>query len=113
MNERLLDNSGYPTEEYLQFIRDYKGDTMPIMDFVKLICETWYYGSMGYRLTRKHKGTRRLELHTLGWSGNEDIIRAIIGNIYLTNCLMSYNMWRVGGHYYFEIREEVTENGVL
>lgn len=100
----ILDNSGYPSEEYLQFIRDYKGDTMPIMDFVKLICDNWNY--RGYRLTRKYKGTRRLELHTLGWSGNEDVIRAIMGNVFLTSCLMSYIMWKAGGHFYFEIREK-------
>lgn len=105
MNETIgyLDSEGYPTDEFLQFIKSFGENTMPIMDFVELVCENWHHGNYGYKLHKKYKGKRKFELHTLGWSGNEEIIRDIIGNIYLTHFYMKYYQWRTGGHYYFEI----------
>lgn len=99
----LLDDEGYPSDDYLKFIRDFKENTMPIMDFIQMICENWNHGSMGYHLSRKYKGKYKFELHTLGWSGNEEIIREITNNIYLTHFYMKYYQWRTGGHYYFEV----------
>ena len=96
-----LDNEGYPTDEYLQMIQDYKPEVIPIMDMVNIICENWYYEWV--KLGRKYGGVRKLELHTAGWSGNEEIIRTILSNIYLTHFKMTYRKWITGGHYYFEI----------
>jgi len=98
-----LDINGYPTDEFLDFIRNYTPDTMPIMDFVGILCEGWYFDKWGYKLHRKYAGKRKLELHTGGWSGNEDTIAAVLSNIYLTNFKMQHVKWVVGGHYYFEI----------
>jgi len=100
----LMDEEGYPTEEYLQFIREYTNGTMPIMNMINIICENWYYENWGYKLHRKYKGIRKFELHTGGWSGNEEIIREIINNIWLTHFKLKYVSWQTGGHYYFEIR---------
>ena len=76
---------------------------MPILDFVKIICNNWHHGDMGWTLSKKYKNKCKLELHTLGWSGNEEVINEIIENIYLTYGLMKYYQWNIGGHYYFEI----------
>lgn len=99
-----LDNDGYPTDEYLQFIRDYTHKTMPILDMVDIICDNWYFGDWGYKLHRKYAGKRKFELHTGGWSGNEEIIEAIKSNIFLTHFKMRYVKWYTGGHHYFEIK---------
>ena len=99
-----LDNEGYPTDEYLKFIKDYTPEVMPIMSMVNIICDNWYYQDWGVKMGRKYKGTIKLELHTAGWSGNEDIIHAILKNIYLTHFKMLYKKWITGGHYYFEIK---------
>jgi hypothetical protein len=99
-----LDDEGYPTEEFLDFIKDYTDKTMPILDFLEILCDGWYYDSWGFVLHRKYKGKRKLELHTGGWSGNEDTISVILGNIYLTHFKMRYVKWTTGGHYYFEIK---------
>ena len=99
----LLDEEGYPTEEYLQFIRDYTNETMPIMDFVEILQDGWHFSDWGFKLHRKYAGKRKLELHTGGWSGNEEIISAIVNNVYLTSFKMKYKKWHTGGHYYFEI----------
>ena len=100
----LLDDDGYPTEEYLKFITDFTHETMPIIDFVLgVLQDGWYFGDWGFKLGRKYKGIRKLELHTGGWSGNEDVIHAIINNFWLTHFKMKYVKWCTGGHYYFEI----------
>ena len=101
----LLDKGGYPTEEYLEFIWTYTPDVMSIMDFLDILSNGWYFDNWGFKLHRKYAGKRKLELHTGGWSGNEDIIAAILNNFYLTHFHMQYVKWLVGGHYYFEIQE--------
>ena len=100
-----MDDGGYPTEEFLDFIKQYEPDeSLPVMDFIeKVISTAWMH--RGFKLHRKYRGIRKLELHTGGWSGNEETIGAITSNIYLTHFKMKYVMWRTGGHYYFEIRE--------
>lgn len=99
----ILDNEGYPTCQFLDFIRNYTHETMPILNFIEILCEEWYYGDWGYKLHRKYSGKRKFELHTGGWSGNEDTISALISNICLTHFKMKYVRWETGGHYYFEI----------
>jgi hypothetical protein len=101
----LLDDEGYPTEEWLQFIKTYKPDeSLPLLTFVKkVLVDGWYMSDWGFVLHRKYKGIHKLELHTGGWSGNEETIAAITSNMWLTHFQMRYVMWRTGGHYYFEL----------
>ena len=99
-----LDSEGYPTPEFLKFIREYTNETMPIMEFVELLRHGWYHGEPYFTLHRKYKGKHKLELHTGGWSGNEETIREILGNIHLTHFRMQYVYWERGGHYYFEVK---------
>ncbi len=102
----LLDEEGYPTDEWLEFIRNYTPDKMPILVFIDTLADGWHFGDWGFRLYRRYRGRRRLELHTGGWSGNEEIIEAIKGNMYLTHFKMRHVKWRIGGHYYFEIYDD-------
>ena len=105
--EYLLDEDGYPTDEYLEFIKNYTNETMPIMDFVlKVLKVGWYFSDYGFILGRKYRGIRKLELHTCGWSGNEEIIWTIKRNMYLIHFQMRYVSWRTGGHFYFEVESE-------
>lgn len=99
----LLDVHGYPTEEWLDYIKNIKPLTyQEVIDFVNLLIhEGWYYNA-GV-LHRKYRNIQKLELHTCGWSGNEEIIEALLSNIHLTHFRMSYVQWNRGGHYYFEI----------
>lgn len=103
----FLDNQGYPTEEFLQFIKDYKPDnSLPILKFIKdILFKSWWMSDCCFKLHRKYKSIQKLELHTGGWSGNEELINAIKANIYLTHFKMQYVMWKTGGHYYFEITD--------
>jgi hypothetical protein len=98
------DELGYPTQELLDRIKNYTYEEMSALDFmVNVIKPCWMYDDWGFVLRKKYKGVRRLELHTGGWSGNEMIVNAILTNMWLTHFQMRYVMWRVGGHFYFEI----------
>jgi len=104
----LLDEEGYPTEDFLNYIKSYNPfdkEHLPIMEFVEVLERGWHFSDWGFKLHRKYRGKRKLELHTGGWSGNEETIRVIKENVYLSHFKMKYVMWRVGGHHYFEIEE--------
>ena len=101
----FLDVDGYPTDELLQYVRNYRPDeNLPVLRFVEtVLVPCWWPPDCGLKLHRQYKGKRKLELHTGGWSGNEDIVEAIKSNIFLTKFNMKYMAWTTGGHYYFEI----------
>jgi hypothetical protein len=101
----LIDDYGYPTQEWLQYIKQYSPDyDIPILEFAQIMAISgWWMPDWGVVVHKKYKGKYKFELHTGGWSGNEDIIDAIKSNIYLTHFSMNYVMWKIGGHYYFEI----------
>jgi len=102
--EILLDNDGYPSDEWIEFIKNYTADTMPIMEFVNgYLVDGWHFSDWGFSLGGKYRGKRKLQLHTGGWSGNEEIIAALLDNFYLRHGKMRYVKWVTGGHYYFEI----------
>lgn len=76
--ENLLDDEGYPTEEIIEFITKYEPNE-DIEDFAELIRSIWWCKGWGFRKYR-YKGRTKLELHTGGWSGNEEIMSAIESN---------------------------------
>lgn len=105
---KLLYSNGQPTEEWLKYINEFNPNyDIDVVSFVKEVLPNgWHNGCV--KVGKKHKGITKVELHTYGWSGNEDVIRAILSNIYFTAFCMKYVMWRSGGHYYFEITDKNT-----
>lgn len=104
---RHIYEEGYSTQELLDIIRNYNpSENMNIVEFLMThILPYWWGGDGQYKLHRKYNGVQKLVLHTGGWSGNEDIVGAILSNIYLTHFSMTYVMWKAGGHFYFEIKD--------
>ena len=111
MNEtELLDEDGYPTEGALNIIRTWNVvENEPfseLMDFIKSI---WWQPDYGwYEKEEPHelwpeKIMKRWYISTGGWSGNEDIIRAMQENDLL--CTLNWVQSRRGGHYIFEERQ--------
>lgn len=115
------DDGHYPTDEALDYIKNwcsygvinedgsselkfgkYFGDMKQTMNLLSFIKELWWYPDMGIDYK---KG--KLELHTLGWSGNESIINV------LKNSSLWLIYWRkthTGGHYYFDITRDGKED---
>ena len=95
-----LDHDGYPTEEALGLIENYDMITndytfVPLIEFIR---EIWHWDSY-FKLTGKR--VLKLQLHTGGWSGNEEIVAALMKTpIFWSLCWVKSER---GGHYYFEI----------
>lgn len=88
----------YPTIEQLQIVRNFplnkRADYINLAYYLK---DLWHWEEM---VVIKGKNVVKVELHTGGWSGNEDII----------SVLKETNFWMFwwqkserGGHYYFTI----------
>ncbi len=90
----------YPTEADLNQIKALGGHYYRVPDIpglVEMLKEVWHFEDYV-----KHEGSR-LELHTGGWSGNEDIIEALQDSMFWVLCWQKSER---GGHYYFELRGE-------
>jgi len=99
--ENFFDNEGYPTGEILIWIKNFDPEKTDWNDFIKVLENIWWGAGWGFVFKRKYKNKRTLELHTGGWSGNEDIIRALRSNIFFFP--MTWQKTYVGGHFYFSI----------
>jgi hypothetical protein len=95
-----MDDTRYPTEEELSTIENYDVVKDGVFGLLELVNSLWVFPD--YYIV-KGKNVLKVELHTGGWSGNEDIIGALMNNtMFWTLC------WEKsvrGGHYYFTIRE--------
>lgn len=91
----ILDASGYPTEETLTEIQYWpvktSEDWIQLMGFIKSI---WRYADFGYW----EEDENYFKIATGGWSGNEDIIRALSLNTWWD---IKWELSRKGGAYEF------------
>lgn len=100
----------YPTEESIVFVRGYRFDydRIDLFDFIKSI---WWTPEMLWDeedgVDQFGHAIRTYRISTGGWSGNEDIIRALEKNLYAWHT--TWVQSRRGGHYIFEVHLEQTE----
>ena len=88
----------YPSEQELKQITEWSPeDPKGLIEFLK---DNWHWPS--YITAEEKDDTIFLELHTGGWSGNEDIVVALEKNMF-------WSLWWMrserGGHYWFEVRK--------
>jgi hypothetical protein len=106
MQEQLLDADGYPTEAALSVVKLWPWqDKKGWFDFIKQIWWSTEYGwneGESIELSFSIDKLPYYELSTLGWSGNEAIIRAMQENTHLWDFVW-YSSY-VGGHYTFRLR---------
>lgn len=99
-----MDSEGYPEQHELNKIEQWDcNDVFSLLDYIKV---RWNYADSGGFKTEwgndmQTSPVLHLELHTIGGSGNEDIIEALLNNKMFN--MMWYAKWERGGHYYFEI----------
>ena len=97
-----LDEDGYPTEEALDKIEKWHYNDP--RGWFKFIENIWHLTSWGWSKGYNIDGNYLYNISTAGWSGNEDIIRAMQKNKILWS-----DTWvqsRRGGHYIFEVKDE-------
>ena len=110
--EQLHDEHGYPTNDALDYIKNWglqcrqlekpkqgeffgKGKHEELISYIK---DLWWYGDDGVVYE-----DGLLELHTMGWSGNEEIIAELKDtDLWLTK----FQAKSAGGHYFFKIDAE-------
>lgn len=95
-NREYLDVDGYPTEDALKEIREFnKVDHESMCEFIDFLKSIWWAADWGFIINGKI-----LELHTGGWSGNEDIISELTKS---SLWILFWQSSRRGGHYLFEL----------
>lgn len=105
--DSVRDSDGYPTEAGLNQIKIYSGDfytensKMDIEKLIELLQELWHFSDYLIR------DGAELELHTGGWSGNEDVISALQPSLFW---MLFWRKSERGGHYYFEL--PITKEGI-
>ena len=105
-----LDSDGYPTEAALERIKkwDFKDNSGPV-DLLEFVRSIWWSADWGFRGPERTTGpirgkVLRFRLSTGGWSGNESIIGAMLGNAVFW--LMCWQQSRRGGHFVFDVPDK-------
>lgn len=104
-DKEILDDEGYPTQEYLDWLSEWEAsidNKDRIKEIIESLGDSWRYGDWGFIVHRPYSGKIKIELHTGGWSGNEDIIRALQNNFHFWS--FHWRKHTTGGHYYFEFK---------
>ena len=89
----------YPSKRDLADVKrlaDTSGKVAELVGFIKLL---WKYSKQGVFYHPRFKKFN-FELHTIGWSGNEEIISALKGTMFW---ILYWRRSDCGGHYYFNI----------
>ncbi len=95
----MLDKDNYPDEDSLREIAKWDILEKGVQGLLDLVEENTHFGDWSFDI--KGKQVLRLEYHTGGWSGNEDVISALKENLLFFP--MFWKKTEAGGHYYFRI----------
>jgi hypothetical protein len=89
----VIDIDGYPTEETVEFLENWKNfkDAKEAMDFALKVLEKMHCATI-------KRENNYIYIATGGWSGCEDIIRAMNKNIWFSHLLIA--SLSGGGYYY-------------
>jgi len=98
----MLDENGYPDEESLKKIRDWDILKDGVSGLLDLVEENTQWADR--QIERRGKRVIYYSYHTGGWSGNEDVIHALKGNLFFW--ALYWVKTERGGHYYFEIKDD-------
>ena len=100
------DNEGYPTDESLKKLKEILNSENikeACNAFYKALKENFYHDCCGLTKVEVRGDVIDVwEYHTLGWSGNEDIIN-VLAQSWLWGMLLE--RYDSGGHYYFKVEK--------
>jgi len=104
LKKDMMDEDGYPTIDALEIVKLWHwSDEQGWFDFIKSL---WYMADYGWNEVEeasehREENVYRYYISTVGWSGNESIIRAMKENVMLWDG--GWIQSRRGGHYIFEL----------
>lgn len=100
-------DDGYPTEEFLEWIRTYDVVNGSGFEYLQTVLSEWWpFDGSGVHIQRKYRGERKVMVSTWGWSGNESMIAAMQENEHFFWPL-HYFAHQTGGHYTFRFTNEM------
>ena len=89
----------YPTDDELKTVTTYEVNNTNFCEFMDYIRSIWWCPDWGW--TRKGD---TYHISTGGWSGNEDVISAMMRNSVFWLCYWKQS--QVGGHYIFSLSRD-------
>jgi len=93
---------GYPTQAELSEIREWKivtpQDALALFQHIETM---WQFADCGYFTVLNKGDSIEVKMSTAGWSGNEDIIGALNGNMMFW--ALHWQKSERGGHHTFSI----------
>lgn len=98
---QLIDEDGYPTAYVLALMAKWSWEDPE--GWFNLAEKLWHHREYGFGKREVEAGTE-FEISTVGWGGNESLIRAMQENFMLWGS--TWRSSRVGGHYVFRIDTE-------
>jgi hypothetical protein len=106
MNPELMDEDNYPTEQALQKISEWQLPDLDrsMIEFFKYVRSLWVYDcwqERSYFNEDRNRWYTEYKISTMGWSGNESVIRAMMNNRLVWS--LTWVQSRRGGHYIFEV----------
>lgn len=101
----------YPDSKDIERIEQWNGTPRELIEF---IASLWQYDDIEIRngFDSLRKACYKVEFHTIGWSGNEEIIGALQDTFFW---IVNWQKSERGGHYYFEISKSMMDfdgNGI-
>jgi hypothetical protein len=101
--KKQMDSDGYPDEEELERIAKWPvSDVEGLVEFIK---DLWWHPEL---VRRSGPYNEHVELVTGGWSGNEDIIRALHSNyVFYGVC---WELSRRGGYHLYDLSRLIFAN---
>jgi hypothetical protein len=97
-----MDKDGYPDDEELNKISNW--DAKDFIGLMEYIYDLWKYSDCGYWEKEELLDGNTYKISTGGWSGNEDIIEALIRNHLFW--MLYWRQSKRGGHYIFSSVKE-------
>ena len=113
MSEVLVDRNGYPTELALAKLSEVANKTSwsleRVKELVEFLRQVWWHPEMGVEFSEDGESWG-LWLHTLGWSGNEELIGVLSETLFWA---IYWQVHKRGGHYYFSNSSELEAKGEI
>ncbi len=96
---------GYLTDEWLDALRTHKFDwTTAALFLVHDLPSLTNHISSCLAGVKKARLAKRVEFHTGGWSGAEELIDTALSHFWVHHY---HNKWQRGGHFYFEVPNRI------
>jgi len=99
----MLDENNYPDEESLKKIKEWDILENGVFGLLNIVKENTKWADR--QIERRGKRVVYYTYHTGGWSGNEHVINALMGNFLFRS--LYWEKTERGGHYYFRINSHL------